>query len=66
MPGLPALLRLAGALTVPVERFAERVEDPGGLDADPGPTPTKRGWAGRLPGAQEKPKERKARRPRGG
>jgi putative transcriptional regulator len=27
-PGLPALLRLAGALGVPVERFAEGVEDP--------------------------------------
>lgn len=26
-PGLPALLRLAGALGVPVERFAEGVED---------------------------------------
>jgi transcriptional regulator with XRE-family HTH domain len=29
-PGLPALLRLAGALGVPVERFAEGVEDPAG------------------------------------
>ena len=29
-PGLPALLRLAGALGVPVERFAEGVEDPPG------------------------------------
>jgi transcriptional regulator with XRE-family HTH domain len=28
MPGLPALLRLAGALGVPVERFAEGVEEP--------------------------------------
>jgi transcriptional regulator with XRE-family HTH domain len=28
MPGLPALLRLAEALGVPVERFAEGVEDP--------------------------------------
>jgi transcriptional regulator with XRE-family HTH domain len=27
-PGLPALLRLADALGVPVERFAEGVEDP--------------------------------------
>jgi transcriptional regulator with XRE-family HTH domain len=27
-PDLPALLRLAGALGVPVERFAEGVEDP--------------------------------------
>ena len=30
MPGLPALVRLAGALGVPVERFAEGVEDPRG------------------------------------
>ena len=29
-PNLPALLRLAGVLGVPVERFAEGVEDPGG------------------------------------
>jgi len=29
-PGLPALLRLAGALGVPVERLAEGVEDPEG------------------------------------
>ena len=65
-PGLPALLRLAGALGVPVERFAEGVEDPAELDVHPGPTPTKKGWAGRLPGAQEKPRGRKARRPRGG
>jgi hypothetical protein len=27
-PALPAALRLAGALGVPVERFAEGVEDP--------------------------------------
>ena len=32
-PGLPALLRLAGALGVPVERFAEGVEDPAGEEA---------------------------------
>jgi len=51
---------------VPVERFAEGVEDPAGLDAAPGPTPTKKGRAGKLPGAQEKPKERKPRRPWGG
>jgi hypothetical protein len=36
------------------------------LDSAPGPTPTKKGRAGRPPEAQEKPKERKARRPRGG
>jgi hypothetical protein len=44
MPGLPALVRLAGALGVRVERFAEGVEDPEGDEAvelaDPlGPTP---------------------------
>jgi transcriptional regulator with XRE-family HTH domain len=66
MPGLPALVRLAAALGVPVERFAEGVEDPAERDADPGPTPTKKGRAGRLSEAQEKPRERKTRRPRGG
>jgi transcriptional regulator with XRE-family HTH domain len=30
MPGLPTLLRLAGALGVPVERFAAGVEEPEG------------------------------------
>jgi DNA-binding XRE family transcriptional regulator len=50
MPALPAFLRLAGALGVPVERFAEGVEDPAGQDADPGPTPTRKGRAGRPPG----------------
>jgi transcriptional regulator with XRE-family HTH domain len=34
-PGLPALLRLSGALGVPVERFAEGVEDPTGDEARP-------------------------------
>jgi transcriptional regulator with XRE-family HTH domain len=29
-PGLPAMMRLAAALGVPVERFAEGVEDPEG------------------------------------
>jgi transcriptional regulator with XRE-family HTH domain len=28
MPGMPALLRLAAALGVPVERFADAMEDP--------------------------------------
>jgi transcriptional regulator with XRE-family HTH domain len=32
-PGLPALLRLAGALGVPVERLAEGVEDPAAEEA---------------------------------
>jgi transcriptional regulator with XRE-family HTH domain len=36
------------------------------LESVPGPTPTKKGRGGRLPEVQEKPKERKARRPRGG
>jgi transcriptional regulator with XRE-family HTH domain len=36
-PGLPALLRLAGALGVPVERLAEGVEDP--AEDDPAPLP---------------------------
>jgi transcriptional regulator with XRE-family HTH domain len=65
-PGLAACLRLAAALGVPLERFAEGVEDPADLDADHGPTPMKKGRAGRLPEVQEKPRERKARRPRGG
>jgi hypothetical protein len=37
---------LAEALGVPVERFAVGVEDPAGLEADPGPTPTKKVRAG--------------------
>ena len=65
MPGLAALVRLAEALGVPVERFAEGVEDPAGPDAAPGPTPTKKGRAGQLPEAQAKPKEWKTRWPRG-
>jgi transcriptional regulator with XRE-family HTH domain len=36
------------------------------LASVPGPTPTKKGRAGKLPEAQDKPKERTARRPRGG
>jgi transcriptional regulator with XRE-family HTH domain len=45
-PGLPALLRLAGALGVPVERFAEGVEDPAGDEEGPAegrPRRTQRG-----------------------
>jgi transcriptional regulator with XRE-family HTH domain len=34
-PGLPALLRLGAALGVPVERFAEGVEEPAGDEAGP-------------------------------
>jgi hypothetical protein len=48
MPGLAALLRLAEALGVPVERFAVGVEDPAGLEADPGPHLHEEG-AGRQP-----------------
>jgi len=40
MPGMPALLRLAKVLGVPVERFAEGVEDPG---EDEPPAPEKPG-----------------------
>jgi transcriptional regulator with XRE-family HTH domain len=36
LPGLPALLRLAQALGVPPERFAEGVEDPAGDEPEPG------------------------------
>ena len=55
----------------PVEPSAGRADRPardgiGTPRIRPGPTPTKKGWAGKLPEAQEKPKERKARRPRGG
>jgi transcriptional regulator with XRE-family HTH domain len=38
-PPLPALLRLAEALEVPIERFAEGVEDP--VEDEPGPTKEK-------------------------
>jgi transcriptional regulator with XRE-family HTH domain len=38
-PGLPAALRLAAALGVPVERFAEGVEDP--ADEEPAAPPEK-------------------------
>ena len=34
MPGIPAGLRLAAALGVPVERFAEGVEDPAEEEAE--------------------------------
>ena len=46
MPGLPALLRLAQALGVPPERFAEGVEDPAGDEPEPGgqePRPVRKG-----------------------
>ena len=42
-PGLPAALRLAAALGVPVERFAEGVEDPAeGQPAAPPEMPRRR------------------------
>ena len=37
MPGLPALVRLAAAMGMPVERFVEGVEDPAGEDWKPRP-----------------------------
>jgi putative transcriptional regulator len=48
MPGLPALLRLARALGVPPERFAEGVADPAGDEPEPGgqePRPVRKGRA---------------------
>jgi transcriptional regulator with XRE-family HTH domain len=45
-PTLPALLRLAGALGVPVERLAEGVEDPAEEEAEPVP---QRGRGSRRP-----------------
>jgi putative transcriptional regulator len=48
-----------------VQRDLHATESPP-LDSAPGPTPTKKGRAGRPPDAQERPKERKARRARGG
>ena len=39
MRGLPASLRLAEALGVPVERLAEGVEDPAGEEEEPAPVP---------------------------
>jgi hypothetical protein len=48
-PGLPALLRLAGALGVPVERLAEGVEDPAGQEAAPAEGEPRRARQGRAP-----------------
>jgi HTH-type transcriptional regulator, cell division transcriptional repressor len=48
-PGLPALLRLAGALGVPVERFAEGVEDPAGDEAGPARARIRRARKGKAP-----------------
>jgi transcriptional regulator with XRE-family HTH domain len=41
-PGLPALHRLAEALEVPMERFAEGVEDPGEDEPAPADKPGRR------------------------
>jgi transcriptional regulator with XRE-family HTH domain len=48
-PGLPALLRLAGALGVPVERFAESVEDPAGDEVGPARGSPRRVRRGKVP-----------------
>jgi transcriptional regulator with XRE-family HTH domain len=48
-PGLPALLRLAGALGVPVERFAQGVEDPAGDEAGPAQGKPRRARRGKAP-----------------
>ena len=49
-PGLPALLRLAAALGVPVERFAEGVEDPAAEEAETTRGRPRRARRGRRPG----------------
>jgi transcriptional regulator with XRE-family HTH domain len=48
-PGLPALIRLAGALGVPVERFAEGVEDPAGAEEGPTRGRPRRARKGKVP-----------------
>ena len=48
-PNLPALLRLAAALGVPVERFAEGVEDPAGQEAGPAEGRPRRARKGSVP-----------------
>jgi transcriptional regulator with XRE-family HTH domain len=48
-PNLPALLRLAGALGVPVERLAEGVDDPAEDEGEPAP---QRGRGTRRPAAR--------------
>jgi transcriptional regulator with XRE-family HTH domain len=48
-PGLPALLRLAGALGVPVERFAEGVDDPAGDETGPAGGRPRRTRKGKTP-----------------
>jgi transcriptional regulator with XRE-family HTH domain len=48
-PGLPALLRLAGALGVPVERFAEGADDPAGDEAGLAEGRPHRGRKGKAP-----------------
>jgi transcriptional regulator with XRE-family HTH domain len=48
-PGLPALLRLAGALGAPVERFTEGMEDPAGDEAGSAEGKPRRGRKGKAP-----------------
>jgi transcriptional regulator with XRE-family HTH domain len=49
MPGVPAALRLAEVLGVPVERFAEGVEDPAEDGAEAPAKGRRRGRKGRAP-----------------
>jgi hypothetical protein len=50
MPGLPAALRLAGVLGVPVERLADGVEDPAGDRPGPSRATRKKRRSQRPPG----------------
>src|SRR5262245_51382394 len=63
-PLLPSAQKLARALGLSLSAFDGVGEPADGTGA--GPTPTKKGRAGRLPAAQEKPARRKTPRPRGG
>ncbi len=47
-PGLPALLRLAGALGVPIERLAAGVEDLAGQEGEPSEGEPRRARQGRV------------------
>jgi hypothetical protein len=49
MPSIPGLMRLAGALGVPVERLAVRVEDPAEEEATALPERTRRPRKGKTP-----------------
>jgi transcriptional regulator with XRE-family HTH domain len=52
-PGLPALIRLAAALGVPVERFAEGVEDPHADDEPVAPETSRRRKEGKNSSGKE-------------